>query len=146
MALRPQITNSSGWHLIYTMLRLVENCGNSVHVRLNLIAEAVGDIEAKRRGLLRKKINMLSKKDMEDLDNRIQILRQDIRSLRADYTPCIEDQMYDFSEATRYENAFDSLMTEVKCLVEEYQLLSKEELAEISLTGASWEARHVSTE
>jgi hypothetical protein len=122
------------WHLVYALIKLIESSDKSLHTRMNLISEILGDIEAKKNGMKKEKDNP----DIQELEQRISILKTDFSELRSGYQPTIENSVYIYGKMGTYEIAYDAILTEIKSLIEEFNLLDKEDLKEIALPGAAY--------
>ncbi|WOF15997.1 hypothetical protein F1737_04405 [Methanoplanus sp. FWC-SCC4] len=126
-------TSPMSWHLVYSLIRLVESSGHSLHVRMNIISEILTDIEAKKNGMKREK----ESPDVIEMEKRIEILKSDFCILRTGYQPSMENSQYIYGKMGVYESAYDSILTEIKSIIEEFNLLDKEQLKEIQLPGAA---------
>jgi chromosome segregation ATPase len=124
------------WHLVYALIKLIESSDKSLHMRMNLISEILGDIEAKANGMKKEKENETP--DIQELERRIKTLKIDFSDLRAGYQPTMENSVYIYGKMGTYETAYDAILTEIKSLIEEYNLLDKEQLKEIMLPGAAY--------
>jgi mRNA-degrading endonuclease RelE of RelBE toxin-antitoxin system len=124
------------WHLVFALTQLVLHCGESLHLRLNLISEILGDIDAKKNGM--KKAKDLSDSDLQEIEERLLILRNDFSELRIGYQPTMENAQYIYGKMGTYEIAYDAILTEIKSVIEEFNLLDKDDLKEIALPGAAY--------
>lgn len=124
------------WHLVYALIHLIEASDKSLHTRMNLISEIIGDIEGKKNGM--KKEQKKESPETEELEKRINILKSDFAKLREGYQPTMENSVYIYGKMGVYESAYDAILTEIKSLIEEFNLLDKEQLKEIMLPGAAY--------
>lgn len=121
------------WHLVYALIKLIEASGESLHKRMNIISEIIGDIVAKKNGMKREK----ESPDIIELEKRISVLIEDFSLLRGGYQPSMENSQYIYGKMGTYESAYDAILTEIKSIIEEYNLLDKDQLKEIMLPGAA---------
>lgn len=122
------------WHLVYSLIQLLEASGDSLHKRMNIISEIIGDIEAKKNGMKREK----ESSDIEELEKRIQVLKADLYLLRMGYQPPMERSEYVYGKMGIYEIAYDAILCEIKSIIEEFNLVDKDQLKEIQLPGAAY--------
>ena len=122
------------WHLVFALIKLIESSEKSLHTRMNIISEILGDIEAKKNGLKKEK-GLL---ECLELEKRISVLKDDFYELRKGYQPTMENSVYIYGKMGTYEIAYDAILTEIKSVIEEFNLLDKEDLKEIALPGAAY--------
>jgi hypothetical protein len=123
------------WHLVYSLIKLLDASGDSLHKRMNIISEIIGDIAAKKNKMKREKETA----EVKELEERINILISDFLILRGGYQPTIENASYIYGKMGYYEMAYDCISNEIKNLIEEFNLLDKDQIKEIPLPGAAYD-------
>lgn len=119
------------WHLVFTLIKLIEASGESLHKRMNLISEIIGDLVAKKNGMKREKETPTNK----ELEDRLDILMADFLFLRESYQPTIENQEFIYGKQGDFETSYDCILNEIKSIIEEFPILDQDQVKEIMLSG-----------
>lgn len=113
--------------LSYSLVAYVQAAGQTTKHRLNLAAQIQGTIRAKARA----KIN--SAKDEVIIHNDLNLIDEKIEHLRRTYEPYIDIDPYSYDKAGVFEKILDEISEEQKVIIERYKLISKEDIAGMTL-------------
>ena len=121
------------YHLLFCLLQLTENAGASLRIRLNLMADMVGDIDA--LGITSSKV----KKKQKQFDADIKEVTEDIQFLRSKYQPYLEFSFeYEYGTYGDFEAAYDAIYTAMKKIITRYAILGSIRPESMDLVGPSY--------
>lgn len=120
------------WHLIYTLIKQVDMCGDSLESRRDLLGELLTDLIARKNQIIKE--DPESKKNIE-LTERLSVAWDDFKKLNGRYNPKMDISEYYFEERSEYVNDYFSLLLELKSIIEEYTIFGKEAFKSIPLPG-----------
>lgn len=122
------------YHLLFCLLQLTEKAGESLRVRLNLIADIVGDIDA--LGITASKAKKSPKQFAADIAE----VTQDIQYLRKQYQPYLEFSFnYEYGTYGDFESSYDAISTAMKKIIIRYAILGNIKPEGMDLVGPSYE-------
>lgn len=121
------------YHLLFCLLQMTEKAGASLRIRLNLMADMVGDIEA--LGITATK----AKKSPKEFEADISEVVTDIKLLRKKYQPYLEFSFeYEYGAYGEFESAYDFIYTAMKKIITRYQILGDIRPEGMDLVGPSY--------
>ena len=106
------------YHLLYCMLRLTDYSDSGLKIRLNLLAEIIGDIIGLGQ------TNKTVTRHKAEFEGSITDIKSDLRYLRSCYQPYFEYSFdYEYSTYGDFEAAYDEILTAMKIIIQQYQIL-----------------------
>lgn len=111
------------FHMSYVLIALVNNSGNTVYVRMNLLGELIGDISAKIEGK--------KPKNKEEIIQKLDYNNQLLIGLRDNYSPMIDSNPYYYKQRAGYDQTIMAITTGLKQILEDHELLKREDMEAI---------------
>lgn len=115
--------------LSYSLVSYVQASSQATKTRLNLAAQIQGTVRAKAKNKILKKAEEVA------LFNDLNIIDDKIEQLRRSYEPYIDVDSYSYDKAGIFEKLLDEVTEEQKIIIERFKLISKEDIAGMTLTS-----------